>query len=152
MCIRDSAIPAPIMHEGNRRRLADILSCIREKTTIDKLGRLAQPNAERRLKSEFEIRRLYKDYPEAVTNTDVIARACTFSLDELKYEYPDEVLDGELPDARLRRLTEAGLKWRYPEGPSLRVQAMVEKELSLIAQLDYARYFLTVHDLSLIHI
>ena len=141
------AIPAPIMHEGNRRRLADILSCIREKTTIDKLGRLAQPNAERRLKSEFEIRRLCKDYAEAVSNTDVIAQACTFSLDELKYEYPDEVLDGELPDARLRRLTVAGLKWRYPEGPSLRVQAMVEKELSLIAQLDYARYFLTVHDI-----
>lgn len=141
------AVPAPIMHNGSRRRLADILSCIREKTTIDKLGRLVQPNAERRLKSEFEMRRLFKDYPEAVTNTGLIASQCTFSLDELKYEYPDEVLDGEKPDARLRRLTEAGLIWRYPEGPSLRVRAMVEKELNLIAQLEYARYFLTVHDI-----
>lgn len=136
-----------LMHHGARRKLADILSCIREKTTIDQLGRHAQPNSERRLKSEFEMRRMFHKYPEALANTVRIAQACTFSLDELKYEYPDEVLDGEAPDARLRRLTEDGLNWRYPDGLSLRVRAMVEKELNLIAQLDYARYFLTVHDI-----
>ncbi|MEP3890947.1 MAG: error-prone DNA polymerase [Hellea sp.] len=142
-----AAIGQPLMHHGSRRRLADILSCIREKTTIDKLGRLAQPNAELRLKSEFEMRRLYKDYPQAVNNTALIAQHCQFSLDELSYEYPDEVLDGEDPDTRLRRLTEEGLIWRYPDGVSLRVRAMVEKELNLIAQLNYARYFLTVYDI-----
>ena len=136
-----------LMHHGSRRKLADILSCIREKTTIDKLGRHAQPNSERRLKSEFEMRRMFQTYPEALANTVRIAQACTFRLDELKYEYPDEVLDGEAPDARLRRLTEDGLKWRYPDGESLRVRAMVEKELNLIAQLDYSRYFLTVYDI-----
>jgi len=136
-----------IMHRAARRRLADILSCIREKTTIDRLGRLAQPNAERRLKSEFEMHRLFKDHAEAMANTMVIAARCTFSLDELRYEYPDEILEGEEPDDRLRRLTEEGLKMRYPGGVSLRVRAMVEKELTVIAQLDYARYFLTVYDI-----
>lgn len=141
------ATPSPLMHHGSRRRLADILSCIRRKTTIDKLGQQALPNAEARLKSEFEMRRLFKDHPTAISNTMKIVAQCTFSLDELKYEYPDEILDGERPDARLRRLTEEGLKWRYPEGVSLRVRAMVEKELTVIAQLDYARYFLTVYDI-----
>ncbi len=135
-----------LMHKGARRRLADILSCIREHTTIDNLGRLALPNSERRLKSEFEMRRLFSDYPEAVTATGHIARACTFSLDELKYEYPDEITNGLAPNDRLKQLTKAGLKWRYPDGVPLKVQAMVEKELRVIADLDYARYFLTVYD------
>lgn len=136
-----------LFHHGSRRKLADILSCIREKTTIDKLGYHAQPNGERRLKSEFEMRRMFKAFPEAIANSAMIAKCCTFSLDELAYEYPDEVLNGEQPDARLRRLTDEGLKWRYPDGVPLRVQAMVEKELGLITKLDYARYFLTVYDI-----
>ena len=140
------AIGNVLMHRAARRRLADVLSCIREKTTIDKLGRLAQPNSERRLKSEFEMRRMFKHYPDAIRNTDVIAGQCTFSLDELKYEYPDEITDGLLPNDRLRKLTEDGLIWRYPDGVPLRVQIMIEKELRVIGELDYARYFLTVHD------
>jgi len=75
-----------IMHAGRRRRLADVLSCIREKVKIDQLGRLAQPNAEARLKSGFEMRRLFKAYPEALVNTQLIMERCPFSLDELKYE------------------------------------------------------------------
>ena len=136
-----------IMHSGRRRRLADVLSCIREKVKIDQLGRLAQPNSEARLKSEFEMRRLFRDYPDALTNTQIIADRCPFSLDELRYEYPDEVTNGENADTRLRRLTEDGLRWRYPDGLSPRVRAMVEKELGLIAELNYARYFLTVYDI-----
>ncbi len=136
-----------IMHAGRRRRLADVLSCIRQKVKIDNLGRLAQPNAEARLKSEFEMRRLFKAYPEALANTQEIVERCPFSLDELKYEYPDEVTDGEDADARLRRLTKEGLAWRYPDGLTPRVQAMVVKELNLIATLNYARYFLTVYDI-----
>jgi len=136
-----------IMHEGRRRRLADVLSCIREKVKIDQLGRLAQPNAEARLKSEFEMRRLFKAYPEALANTQEIVGRCTFSLNELKYEYPDEVTEGEDADTRLRRLAEEGLIWRYPDGLTPRIRAMVEKELKLIKELDYARYFLTVYDI-----
>ena len=136
-----------IMHTGRRRRLADVLSCIREKVKIDQLGRLAQPNAEARLKSEFEMRRLFNGYAQAFANTQVIVERCPFSLDELQYEYPDEVTDGEDADTRLRRLTEDGLVWRYPDGLTPRVRAMVEKELNLIAQLNYARYFLTVYDI-----
>jgi len=136
-----------LMHHAQRRRLADILSCIREKTSIDKLGRLAQPNAERRLKSEFEIRRVFKDYPEALQNSMSIATSCEFSLEQLQYEYPDEVTDGLPPNERLRQLTESGLKNRYPDGCSLKVRAMVEKELTLINELNYARYFLTVYDI-----
>ena len=135
------------MHAARRRRLADVLSCIREKVKIDQLGRLAQPNAEARLKSEFEMRRMFKLYPQAMANTQVIVECCPFSLDELKYEYPDEITNGEDADSRLRRLTEAGLKWRYPDGLTPRVRAMVEKELRLIGELNYARYFLTVYDI-----
>jgi len=136
-----------IMHHGRRKRLADILSWMREKTTIDRLGRLALANAERRLKSEFEMRRLFKNHTDAIRNTIEIMQACRFSLDELRYEYPDEVTDGLQPNDRLRRLTESGLIRRYPGGVPLKVRAMVEKELNLIAELDYARYFLTVHDI-----
>ena len=142
-----AAIGDALMHRGCRRRLADVLSCIRERTTVDRLGRLAQPNAERRLKSEFEMRRLFHAHGEAIENTRRIAGQCVFSLDELKYEYPDEVADGLEPDDRLRRLTETGLVGRYPGGAPLKIRAMVEKELNLIAKLDYARYFLTVYDI-----
>lgn len=141
------ALGEPLMHHGSRRRLADILSCIREKRTIDTLGHFAQPNAERRLKSEFEMRRMFKKLPEAIANTIEVLNRCRFSLDELKYEYPDEVLAGEAPDDRLRRLTEEGLSWRYPDGVPLKVQAMVQKELKVIKQLKYAPYFLTVNDI-----
>lgn len=136
-----------IMHTGSRLRLADVLSCIREKRTIDNLGRLALPNAERRIKSEFEMRRLFQAHPDAIKNTKIIADACTFSLDELRYEYPDEITDGMEPGERLRALTEEGLKRRYPDAVPLKVRSLVEKELKLIAQLDYARYFLTVNDI-----
>ncbi|MAI91685.1 error-prone DNA polymerase [Ponticaulis sp.] len=135
-----------LMHKASRVRLADVLSCIRERTVIDRLGKLAQPNAERRLKSEFEQRRLFKGYEEALAYADYVADQCRFSLDELKYEYPDEVTDGLHPDKRLRLLAEEGLKRRYPDGVPLNVRGLVEKELKLIRELNYARYFLTVHD------
>ena len=140
------AVGEVLMHRGSRRRLADILSCIREKTVIDRLGRLAQPNAERRLKSAAEMRRLFAEDPQAVDNTLHIAERCRFSLDELRYEYPDEPTGGLSPDRRLRQLSEEGLSRRYPNGVPQRVRAMVEKELALVASLEYARYFLTVHD------
>ena len=80
-------------------------------------------------------------------NTCKIAQACQFSLDELRYEYPDEITNGEDPQTRLSRLTAEGLVWRYPDGVPLKVQAMVKKELRVINELNYARYFLTVYDI-----
>lgn len=136
-----------LMHHGNRRRLADVLTCIREKKKIDQLGRLALDNAERRLKSEFEMQKIFRNYPETIRNTQTILDRCKFSLDELRYEYPDEITDGMQPNERLRKLTEEGLVRRYPDGIALKVRVMVEKELNLIAELDYARYFLTVYDI-----
>ena len=149
---RELGIPAValgnvLMHSGSRRRLADVLSCIREGTTIDGLGRRALPNNERRLKSAPEMRHLFRDHAVAIRNNMVIAERCRFSLDQLRYEYPDEVTDGVEPNERLRRLTEAGLKRRYPGGPAPRIRDMVDKELALVEELDYARYFLTVHDI-----
>ncbi len=135
-----------LMHHGRRKRLADLLSCIRLKTTISRLGRQALPNNERRLKSEFEIRRLFRECPNAVANAGAIAKRCRFSLDELSYEYPDEITNGQAPNDRLRELTDKGLARRYPGGVPLDIRSTVEKELRLIAELDYARYFLTVHD------
>ena len=135
-----------LMHHGSRRALADILTCIREHCTVDELGTRALLNGERRLKSPFEMHRLFKHYPQAVLNSVEIANACTFSLNELKYEYPDEITDGKPPLERLRELTEEGLEQRYPDGVPLRVRHMVDREMALIEKLDYARYFLTVND------
>ena len=136
-----------LMHASRRRMLADVLSSIRLKCTVDELGQHAQLNAERRLRSEFEMRKMFARYPDAIRNTLWIADACTFRLSELSYEYPDEVLNGVDPDTRLRQLTEKGLTWRYPGGVPLRVRALVEKELGLIAKLAYAPYLLTVQDI-----
>ncbi|MEM8772994.1 MAG: error-prone DNA polymerase [Pseudomonadota bacterium] len=135
-----------LMHKAARRPLADILTCIRERCTIDNIGERALLNSERRLKSPFEMHRLFKAYPEALSNTLAIANQCLFSLSELKYEYPEEIADGKAPLVRLRELTDEGLQERYPEGVPLNVQAMVAREFALIEKLDYARYFLTVHD------
>ncbi len=135
-----------LLHKASRRPLADVLTCIRERCTIDNIGKRALLNAERRLKSPFEIHKLYKAYPEAVSNTLIIAKRCLFSLSELKYEYPEEIADGKPPLQRLKELTEDGLKDRYPDGTPLHVQSMVAREFRLIEKLDYARYFLTVHD------
>ena len=135
-----------LMHKAARRPMVDILTCIRERCTIDNIGKRALLNAERRLKSPFEIHKLFKAHPEAVANTLIIARECGFSLSELKYEYPEEIADGKPPLQRLHELTDDGLKERYPDGVPLNVQAMVAREFALIEKLDYARYFLTVHD------
>ena len=135
-----------MMHRASRRPLADVLSCIREGCTIDQLGRRALLNAERRLRSPFELKRLFKGYEDAMQNAARIADAARFSLKELAYQYPDEVMDGEDPQDRLTRLTEDGLRWRYPEGISDTTRELVAKELALIEKKKYAPYFLTVHD------
>jgi len=136
----------PLMHHASRRRLVDVMTCIREKRTIDRIGRAALPNAERRLRSEAEMLRLFAGHEAAVARAAAIAESCRFSLDELRHEYPREISQGEDPQARLERLTAEGLAWRYPEGVPERHRAQAAKELDLIARKAYAPFFLTVHD------
>ncbi len=137
----------PLMHHGSRHRIVDVLTAIRTGTTVDRLGRAALPNGERRLRAEPEMLRLYRGHEASVHYSGTIAARLTFSLDQLRYEYPSEFAKGETPAARLDRLARAGLNWRYPDGPTPRVLDMLEHELRLIAKLKYEPYFLTVHDI-----
>ncbi|MDX1739392.1 MAG: PHP domain-containing protein, partial [Alphaproteobacteria bacterium] len=137
-----------IMHLPARRPLADILTCIREKVTIDMAGRLVQKNAERHLKSPAAIARLFHNYPEALTHSLEIVKACPFTLDELAYGYPEEIIEpGLSPQESLEKLTWAGAKRRYPAGIPDASKRVIEHELELVKGLNYAPYFLTVHDL-----
>ncbi|MBL4919377.1 error-prone DNA polymerase [Szabonella alba] len=141
------AVGNVLMHRAARRPLADVLTCLRIGCTIDNIGRHRLTNGEHRLKSGAEMARLFHRYPAAIRRTVEIANACAFRLDELRYQYPDEAQDGEPAQARLEWLTRNGLIWRYPDGASPKIIARVEKELALIRDVEYAPYFLTVHDI-----
>jgi error-prone DNA polymerase len=140
------ASASPIMHRAYRRRLTDVLSCVREGLRIEELGRRAQANAEQRLRSEAEMLRLFSGHQDAVHRAGQIAERSSFSLDELRYEYPSEIASGEVPTARLSRLAYEGLRWRYPSGAPERVKKLMAHELDLIGKLKYEPYFLTVSD------
>ena len=146
------AVNDVIYHAPERRPLADVLTCVREKCTLAKAGLRLTVNAERHLKPPPEMARLFQNFPDAIARTVEIAKACRFSLGELKYEYPDEpVPDGKTAQQHLEDLTWTGARERYsldryPEGIPADVQKRLRDELQLIAKLDYARYFLTVYD------
>ena len=140
------ASAAPIMHHAQRRKLVDVLTAVRTGTRVDDLGRAALANAEQRLRSEAEMLHLFQGHEAAVHRSGDVAARCTFSLDELAYEYPSEIAEGETPAARLSRLAHAGLKWRYPAGAPDKVKSMLAHELALITKLKYEPYFLTVRD------
>ncbi len=134
-------------HEPGRRQLQDIVTCIREKCTIYNAGYRLHPNAERYLKPQEEIFRLFRQYPEAVMQTQEIATACTFSLDELKYEYPEEIThEGRTPQEELTYLSWQGATERYGNDVPEKTIAAIKYELKFIEQMDYAPYFLTVYD------
>jgi error-prone DNA polymerase len=139
-------------HAPERRPLLDVVTCIREKCTFSEAGFRLAVNAERHLKSPSEMARLFKNFPDAVARTVDIANACSFSLGQLQYEYPDEpVPPGKTAQQHLEDLTWAGAAERYPKdqfpnGVPTEVKEQLNEELVLIAGLDYARYFLTVHD------
>ena len=135
------------MHAAARKPLLDVLTCIREHCTIDEAGFRLEANAERHLKAPAEMARLFRDLPEAVARSMAIVERCRFSLDELRYEYPEEVEEGGDPRALLARLTWEGAAERYPGGVPPTVKAALSHELELIAELDYEPYFLTVHDI-----
>lgn len=136
-----------LMHRAARRPLADVLTCLRLGITIDNIGSHRLANGERRLKSGAGMARLFQRYPAAIGRTIEIANACAFRLADLRYQYPDETKDGEPAQDRLERLTRDGLRWRYPEGPPPNIVQRVDKELALIRDVEYAPYFLTVHDI-----
>ncbi|MDP7041656.1 MAG: error-prone DNA polymerase, partial [Gammaproteobacteria bacterium] len=134
------------MHSRKRRALQDTVTAIRENTTLDRAGFLLYPNGERYLRPQSVLESIYPaDLRKATTD---IAKSISFSLDELRYEYPDELVpDAETPTSYLRRLTEAGMRKRWPAGVSLKVRTLVEHELELIRELRYEPYFLTVYDI-----
>ena len=137
-----------LYHTRDRRKLQDVLTCIRHKTTLAEAGTLLHANAERVLHPPTTFDRLYKDDPTAVQRTHDLAARCTFSLAELRYRYPCERLpDGSTSSEWLRTLTFRGAQERYPEGIPRDVRHQVENELQLIRELDYDGYFLTMWEI-----
>ncbi|MBX3704558.1 MAG: error-prone DNA polymerase, partial [Steroidobacteraceae bacterium] len=134
------------MHQRRRRALQDTLTAVRLKTTVADAGFALYPNGERVLRPLSRLAELYS--PELLGATLEVAGRCRFSLDELRYEYPEEVVPaGATPAEHLRRLVQEGALRRWPGGTPPAVQALIERELSLVAELGYERYFLTVQDL-----
>ena len=135
-------------HIPSRRQLQDVLTCTREKCTILNAGYKLYPNAERYLKSGQEMFRLFRNYPDAVKRTQEIAEACTFSLDELKYEYPLEIItEGRTPMEEISFLAWKGAKEIFGELVPQKITDNIKHELSFIEKMNYASYFLTVYDI-----
>ncbi|MCA1749860.1 MAG: error-prone DNA polymerase, partial [Sphingomonadales bacterium] len=133
--------------EPAQRPLHDILTCIREKTTIHEAGQRLAANAERHLKSPAEMARLFGDYPQAIAASSDILSRISFTLDDLRYEYPHEpVPEGWEPHDWLEHLVMEAAKERWPEGVPARAEALLTDEFDLIRKQQYAYYFLTVHD------
>jgi error-prone DNA polymerase len=135
-------------HVPARRPLQDVLTAVRHGCSVAELGERRFPNAQRHLRPRSDLAALFAAAPEALACTVEIAQRCRFSLDELRYEYPEELCpDGVTPLAHLTRLTWEGARNRYPGGVPEKVRRLVEHELALIAELRYEAYFLTVWDL-----
>ncbi len=134
------------MHRRARRPLQDVLTAIRLNRPVAECGYELFPNGERHLRHRSVLAQIYP--PELLAESLRIAERCRFSLTELRYEYPDELVpDGATPTTWLRRLTEEGVRRRWPQGESAKVRQLIEHELALIAELRYEPYFLTVHDI-----
>ena len=137
-----------LYHHPQRRRLQDVLTCVREGCTIDEAGGRLKASAERFLKTPQEMARLFQGHEDALARTLEVVEACSFSLTDLKYEYPDEpVPPGKTPQQHLEDLVAEGVRQKWPDGPPPKIAATIQKELRLIAKVKYAEYFLTVHDI-----
>jgi len=135
-----------LMHARSRKPLQDVLAATRLNTPVAECGFGLQPNAEAHLRSRQRLASLYP--PEWLAATLHIAGACAFSLDELRYEYPEEIVPaGHTPTSWLRRLVDQGVARRFPAGMPAAYRATLDEELALIAQLQYEPYFLTVADI-----
>ncbi|MBK6982725.1 MAG: error-prone DNA polymerase [Betaproteobacteria bacterium] len=134
------------MHRRRRKRLQDVLAAIRLRVPVSQAGRRLQPNGERYLRPIGRVAAIHP--PRFLAATLDIAARCAFSLDEIRYEYPRELVPaGDTPTSHLRALAFEGLARRYPAGPPASVAATVEHELRLIAEMGYEPFFLTVHDI-----
>ncbi|OQP56784.1 error-prone DNA polymerase [Niastella populi] len=135
-------------HEPDRRELQDIVTCIREKCTINNAGFRLYANAERFLKPPSEMERLFRQYPATIANSQLIADACQFNLDSLKYEYPEEITTGgRSPQEELTMLAWQGAHERFGDNIPEKTSAAIKYELAFIEQMNYASYFLTVYDI-----
>lgn len=135
-------------HVPERRQLQDVLTCIRDKCTIQTAGFRLHANAERYLKPVEEMHRLFRHYPDAISNTMDIANACHFSLDELQYIYPEEIVsEGRTPMEELTHLTWKGAKDYFGHPLPDTIRSTLDMELAFIRKKNYASYFLTVYDL-----
>jgi error-prone DNA polymerase len=141
-----------LYHRPDRRRLQDVLTCIRHGVPLSRAGRLIAPNAEHDLKTPTAFTELFRDDPLAVARTREVAARCAFSLGEIRYRYPLEALpDGTSASQRLRTLVLEGARWRYgaqtEEGVPANVRDQLERELAIIDALDYGGYFLTMYEI-----
>ncbi len=150
---RESATPLiavneVLYHVSARRLLQDVLTCIRTHTTLETAGRRLGAHAEHHLKSPAEMQRLFHRYPDAVRCTQRLSAKLTFSLDELRYEYPEETITGfDGPQEALVHFAYQGARDRYPDGVPEKIRLSLAHEIALIGQLNYAPYFLTVFDI-----
>ena len=134
------------MHLRERRILQDTLTAIRLRKPVSQVGHGLYPSGERHLRHRKTLERIYP--AELLAESVRIAQRCDFSLDSLRYEYPEEIVpSGLTPSQHLRQLTETGLAWRFPSGLTRKVRGLVEHELALIEELHYEPYFLTVYDI-----
>ena len=137
-----------LYHEPDRRILQDVVTCMREGLTIEAAGFALAANAERHIKPPREMAHLFKDHPDALKQSQIILDQISFTLDQLKYIYPEETVgNGETAQQTLERLAYEGAGWRYPNGIPEKVTKGLEHELALIAEMKYAAYFLTVQDI-----
>jgi len=134
------------MHSARRKPLHDVFTALRHNTSISQLGRRRLANSQQHLRSLAKLQMLYP--PALLEQTLHIAGLCQFSLDELRYEYPEEVVPpGDTANAYLRRLVAGGSAARWPRGVPADIQQRIDTELALIGELDYEYYFLTVYDI-----
>jgi len=145
--VRLMATNDALMHEADRKPLADVVTAIRAHVTVQAAGFRLAAHAERHLKTPDEMTRLLRRHPEAIANANAFFDSLKFSLKQLQHNYPDEACAGETPAETLRRLAYEGADNRYPDGVSDKISTQIEYELTLIRKLEYEPYFLTVWDI-----
>ena len=142
------ATTEPLMHVGERRALLDVVTCIREKVKLADAGAVIAKNGERQLKPPAEIARLFQDAPEAAAETLRFFAGIDFSMEDLRYEYPEEAAEGYAdPQDALEAYAWAGARKRFPDGVPEKVTEALKRELSIVRRLQFASYFLTVADI-----
>ncbi len=146
--VRAVATGDVLYHAPEARLLQDVVSAIREKCTVDTLGDRRERHADRHLKSSDEMERRFAAFPDAIAATADIARACTFDLGELSYQYPhEEVVEGLSAQGALEQLTREAAERMFPDGVPVPYRKQIAHELRLIGDLGYAPYFLTVNSI-----